>query len=516
MARKAANPTLVMLVQQIKPEYWQHSSDPTFSTLLENAHKANALPRDDPNRIHQLREAANAIAAYVIFCLVAAGCEVEDVHAILHGDDTQNSWDHVNSCSVEVSKYLHIHILIKFTNRDKSASIAKLASLAGVSSQSLELDKSRGGAPVEVCGKKITQQHDNGLAYLIHVKYPDKFQYPPEQVASVAGMDYLQVYRERYDSWLSGRAYIKAKRVRLDFEAFREKVLQGEIARDQIMLTDEYFDIYSRNQREIDDALAAYGQRRAYQAAAKLRAGEFATQVVFIHGPAGVGKTQFAKYFIEHTISAALNHGERWQLYRAATTNPLDDWRGEEVMILDDLRAGAMDANDWLLLLDPYNASPARARYKNKAEVAPRLIVITATIEPIEFFFYARQKGNVDEALDQFIRRLQSVVKVYREDDVLRYLVQRIGKVDDYEHGIRIKGHGPYGNTTEWLTLSYGTVGEANQDSEGAVYALLEGLADRSRDIPLLEPTHEQMAEIHAMRELEYARPARLEESSES
>lgn len=122
MARRAANLTLVMLVQQIKPEYWQHSSDPTFRTLLENAHKANALPRDDPNRIHQLREAAHAIAEYVIFCLVAAGCEVEDVHAILHGDDTQRSWDHINSCSVEVGKYLHIHILIKFTNRDKSAS----------------------------------------------------------------------------------------------------------------------------------------------------------------------------------------------------------------------------------------------------------------------------------------------------------------------------------------------------------------------------------------------------------
>ena len=41
-------------------------------------------------------------------------------------------------------------------------------------------------------------------------------------------------------------------------------------------------------------------------------------------------------------------------------------------MLLDDLRASAMDANDWLLLLDPHNASPARARYKNKGEVAPQ------------------------------------------------------------------------------------------------------------------------------------------------
>lgn len=352
---------------------------------------------------------------------------------------------------VEVLKYLHL--LLKFKSRDTSAAVEKLAAILGVEVQFIELDKSRSGAPVEVCGKKITQQHDNGLSYLAHVKYPDKFQYPPEQVASVRGMDYQQVYRERYAAWRKGRAHVKAKRAKLEFEAFREMVLQGELTRDQIMLTDEYFDIYSRHQREIDDALSAYGQRRAYRAAAKLRAGEFSTQVVFIHGDAGVGKTRFANAFIQEAISCAKGHGERWQVDRVATTNPLDDWRGEEIMLLDDLRASAMDANDWLLLLDPHNASPAGARYKNKGEVAPRLIVITATIEPVEFFFYARQKGNVDEALDQFIRRLQSAVRVYRADDILRYLVQPIGMVEPYRLGVRSKTSGYY-VSSEWLSLS--------------------------------------------------------------
>src|SRR5699024_1448218 len=162
--------------------------------------------------------------------------------------------------------------------------------------------------------------------------------------------------------------------------------------------------------REIDDALSAYGQRRAYRAAAKLRAGAFSTHVVFVHGDAWIGKTRFATDFITEAINAANAHGERRQVYRAAPGNPLDDWRG----------AAVMEASDWLLLLDPYHASPAKARYKNKGEVAPRLIVMTATIEPVEFFYYARQKGNVDEALDQFIRRLASVVKVFRADDINR------------------------------------------------------------------------------------------------
>lgn len=250
---------------------------------------------------------------------------------------------------------------------------------------------------------------------------------------------------------------------------------------------DEYFDIYSRHQREIDDALAAYGQRRAYRAAAKLRAGEFSTQVVFIHGEAWVGKTRFANAFIQEAISCANAHGERWQVYRAATTNPLDDWRGEEVMLLDDLRASATDANDWLLLLDPHNASPARARYKNKGEVAPRLIVITATIEPVRFFFYARQKGNVDEALDQFIRSLQSVVRVYREDDILRYLMQPIGRVEPYRLGFESNASRYYAST-EWLSLSYGPEDKTVHDADGAVAELLDGLADHSRDVSLTLP----------------------------
>lgn len=489
MARKAANPTLVMLVQRIDPECWQHSADPEFVKLLELAHQANNLPKDHPSRVDLLREAVSVICEYVIAHLEADGRVLDDAHGILHGDDTQQGWDDATASMIEVPKFLHLHLLLKFKSRDTSAAVEKLATILGVEVQYIELDKSRGGAPVEVCGKKITQQHDNGLAYLTHVKYPDKFQYPPEQVASVRGMDYLRVYRERYPVWVKGRAHIKAKRARLEFEAFREMVLQGEVTRDQIMLTDDLFDIYSRHQREIDDALSAYGQRRAYRAAAKLRNGDFRTQVVYIYGDAGVGKTRFANRFIQEAISYAQAQGERWQVYRAATSNPLDDWRGEEIMLLDDLRASAMDANDWLLLLDPHNASPARARYKNKGEVAPRLIVITATIEPIEFFFYARQKGNVDEALDQFIRRLQSVVKVYREDDILRYLVQPIGKIEPYVARV-ISGPSSGGYhglvRSETLSLSYGPEARTDHDVDGATAELLDGLAGCSSDIPLL------------------------------
>lgn len=370
VAKQENNPTSIGLTQYLDPSYWTWAAE-------------------DPNGAALLQQGAEAILAYVVQRLEATGCEVVEAYGIVHDKDEREVWSDMEKALVIEPKPDHLHAVIKFASRAKSAPLDRLAFGIGVEPQYVE-KPGRG-----------RYAYDNMLSYLTHVKYADKHQYAPSEVATVRGPDYLGIDAQRRETWLKGRAHVKKKVVAENFEDMRERVLQGEFTRDQIMLTDELFDIYSRHQREIDDALSAYGQRRAYRAAAKLRAGEFSTHVVFVHGDAGIGKTRFATDFITEAINAVNAHGERWQVYRAATGNPLDDWRGEEVLLLDDLRASAMDANDWLLLLDPYNASPAKARYKNKGEVAPRLIVITATIEPVEFFYYARQKGNVDEALDQ-------------------------------------------------------------------------------------------------------------------
>ncbi len=464
VAKQENNPTSIGLTQYLDPSYWTWAAE-------------------DANGAALLQQGAGPILAYIVQRLEAVGCEVVEAYGIVHDKDEREVWSDTEKALVVEPKPDHLHAVIKFASRSKSAPLDRLAFGIGVEPQYVE-KPGRG-----------RYAFDNMLSYLTHVKYADKHQYAPSEVATVRGPDYLGIDALRRETWLKGRAHVKKKVVAENFEDMRERVLQGEITRDQIMLTDGLFDIYSRHQREIDDALSAYGQRRAYRAAAKLRAGDFSTHVVFVHGDAGIGKTRFATDFIMAAIDAANANGERWQVYRAATGNPLDDWRGEEVLLLDDLRASAMDANDWLLLLDPYNASPAKARYKNKGEVAPRLIVITATIEPVEFFFYARQKGNVDEALDQFIRRLASVVKVFRADDINRYLVQHIGKIEPYEwhqcslpaaaHTPGVNGNSYHQQVAPSRELTYGPETSAEHDAESAVVELLSGLAVRSPDVPL-------------------------------
>ena len=100
----------------------------------------------------------------------------------------------------------------------------------------------------------------------------------------------------------------------------------------------------------------------------------------------------------------------------------------------------------------------------------------------------------MDEALDQFIRRLASVVKVYRADDINRYLVQHIGKIEPYEWhqcSIPTAAHTPgmYGNAYHQNVgsreLTYGPETSGEHDAEGAVAELLGGLAVRSPDVPL-------------------------------
>ena len=149
-----------------------------------------------------------------------------------------------------------------------------------------------------------------------------------------------------------------------------------------------------------------------------LQSGMYKLTVIFIKGKSGQGKTTLAKDIIDESIKAArVRLDEDWAVYNGATANVLDDYNGEEIIFLDDLRGNSMTASDWLRLLDPYNASPASARYRNKPVVASRVVVMTSTQDPYTYFYYTKNRGDVSEALDQFIRRVSACVKVYDVDN---------------------------------------------------------------------------------------------------
>ena len=84
-----------------------------------------------------------------------------------------------------------------------------------------------------------------------------------------------------------------------------------------------------------------------------------------------------------------------------------DEVNGEEILLLDDVRGDSLTASDWLKLLDPYNISPISARYQNRLG-ASKVIIITSSKHPLSFFYHA--KGNTNEDLSQYIRRIAHLV----------------------------------------------------------------------------------------------------------
>ena len=156
-------------------------------------------------------------------------------------------------------------------------------------------------------------------------------------------------------------------------------------------------------------------------------------------------------------IRLAENNEQTWSSVVTAGTNIFDEVNGEEILLLDDVRGDSLTASDWLKLLDPYNISPISARYHNKMGAA-RVIVITSTKHPLEFFF--KTKGNEIEDLSQFIRRFDSLITIDNnaETTTIRYFQSLPKRVANR----RVKV--PYTNLETYLNYDFERNNEMEKD----------------------------------------------------
>jgi hypothetical protein len=417
------------------------------------------------------------------------GAVVTATYAIIHDLDEVEIWNAQLGKPTKAPKARHIHIILVFKGETQatyqSGNVAYLAKRVGVEAQHLEKPRS-GGNPVAIADQKVSQSYDNMLSYLTHLKYPEKHLYEPSDVATVRGPDFEVIYWERYADWLKGRVHVKKKRAFENVEDMLDKVLMGELSQEQILLSDDLYEVYARNVRVIDEALATYGKRRAMRAAVDIKAGKFTTQIVYFAGANGSGKSKTAEWFADETLARAALHGLRWGMHDAAARNSMDDYAGEEILMMDEARSNAMGAADWLLLMNPEKASPASARYKNKGKVAPRLIVITNTTHPYEYFYYVREKGDIDEAMGQFIRRLSLLITVVAEnldtpDEIRRYFMQRVQYIPPRQQTLETRD-GPVS-----FEVDRGFTDRIEHSLEGVKAALALDFASRSRDVPFAQ-----------------------------
>lgn len=373
--KKEANLTAIMLVQQLEDEHWL-SSD--YKTPLQQAKEGDCRP----------------LLEMITKKLEEDNISVKEAYIIKHNKDTVSIWDSEKMQNVIENKTEHIHALLKF---EKGASLSKLALSIGIEPQYLEKLKSgRYG-------------YDNCLAYLVHAKDESKYQYKPDEVVTVKGENYTSVYHRCMETWVKGRATKKAKETNLSIDWLIEKILSGEITKSNILLTDDYYAIYGQHKRKVNEALDTAGERKSFRTIAELELGNFKKTVLYINADSGVGKTQYSKKLIKLLQSIANKYGENWDYCVTASTNAFDEYNGQDILFLDDIKGDSLTVSDWLKLLDPYMISPISARYHNKMGSA-KVIIITNTKEPLSFFEQA--KGNNGEDLGQFVRRIDYLIQI--------------------------------------------------------------------------------------------------------
>ena len=364
--KKEALLTSITITQYFDPKYWNNGWDEEL-IKSENVEKI----------LKEIVRRASEVAT------------VSEAYAIKHDKDTSVGFDSVTNSTTSKLKEPHIHALLKFS---KGATLTDLAVKIGLEPQYLEKAKSgRYG-------------YDNLLAYLIHAKDKDKYQYSPDEVFTLIGNNYLEVYHERKESWLKGKAKKEVQQSYEDIDLLINNILNENITKQEILLNKKYHTLYTVHRVRINDAIRTVGEIKGARTKDELENGEFKKTILFIHGASGIGKSTFAKEIAKSLIQLAKLNDQNWQSVLTAGTNMFDEVNGEEILLLDDVRGDSLTASDWLKVLDPYNISPISARYQNKIGAA-KVIIITSSKHPLTFFYHT--KGNNREDLSQYVRRIE-------------------------------------------------------------------------------------------------------------
>ena len=123
---------------------------------------------------------------------------------------------------------LHIHGYIDFP---KLMDLSKVALALGVEKERVETPKSRGG-------RHLTRI--NALAYLIHAKDKDKYQYPVSDVETFDTLDYEAFINQNKEDFEKYAATKKREKSDESLDLVLSKVYKGELTYFDIMKDDNF------------------------------------------------------------------------------------------------------------------------------------------------------------------------------------------------------------------------------------------------------------------------------------
>lgn len=305
----------------------------------------------------------------------------DTLEANLESDPNIKSWAYIvhNKDTNEdgTPKEPHVHIVIELV---ESRQFSTVGGYVGVPAQYVCAIRQKVKA-----GKRMMSDIGGALAYLTHRNAPDRYQYDDSEVVAKPGFD-----------WIAVRT--KSEMQQAQWKSF-QKVLHG-IEDGSIRRYNLYdhitMQMYLDHKTEFENAFA-------YREGLLKKNVNRNIEVIYIFGEASSGKTTLAKYLCE---KRGLSH-----CVSGSSRDPVQDYNGQDCLILDDLRPQTFDLSDLLKMLDNNTSSSVNSRYHDRwLEV--QCIIITTVLSIDEFF---RSMLVTGEPIAQLKRRCKTMIQLTQQ-----------------------------------------------------------------------------------------------------
>lgn len=220
----------------------------------------------------------------------------------------------------------------------------------------------------------------NAIRYLIHLDQPEKYQYNRNEIQT----NDIRFVNECLDEIsYKDNGYIIDEKFDKSYNQQHSEIFNLQIDQTKKMKLFELLDKFFNHYCIETNTSGAHRNMEIY----------------YIQGETGSGKTTFAKQMCEklgydYCVSSSSN-------------DPLQDYRGQKALILDDFRTDNMKFSDLLKLTDPYTNSSVKSRYSNKYMVGCKVIFITSII-PLDKIYV--DVAQYEDTKKQFYRRIANVI----------------------------------------------------------------------------------------------------------
>ena len=283
-------------------------------------------------------------------------------------DSKATEWAYIHHDQDETRN--HYHVFLKFKNPVSLESIAKLFK---DETQFVQAWDGRSG---------------NGYSYLIHrtvgAKY--KYQYDLKDVVASFG------FEERIKKIESEVKQITSKEV----EAYIKQYADNDISLEKLRsIIGDYNFTQSSVQRHLKEIKYLHDKDEHERWLKEFEGKEM--KVYWIWGPGGAGKTRYARYLTKDDNVAILG----------TSNDYFQNYNGERVVIINDLRPDDFKFGDLLKLLDPYEHHKEAPRRYHNVSLNLEKVYITTPYSPSAFYKQCKIADRKHDSLKQLTRRIK-------------------------------------------------------------------------------------------------------------